>query len=360
VGRVAHQSPTVEDRTYTASKAWAPGGYLQSIGYQDGDTVGPTGYDEAGRVMSVAGIVNTVSYDASGRPRQKVNANATTTTWTYAPTRGVLERISTLMGSTPIQNLGYTIDDAGLVRVVTSPAAGEGWKYEYDELNHVQMAENTSNPGDTQTFDYDAGDRIKSNSRVGTYTYPLPGQPRPHAPAYVSGSLRTYDDNGNLEVGGGRAPVWNADNLIDEVGSTQFAYDGLGERVKKTDGSTTSLYPFGEVTGGPNPGTFWIHTDRLGSTLARIRSGWRADCTNMRTDWATRSMEQTAAAWRCRGSAQRPRPMAQAAAPTRVAGTLWSGSKDKDKGKNDDKKKTDFRKRVCQNYLAREGPRHSS
>ena len=126
LGRVLRQSSTVDGQTYTATKAWAPGGYLQSIGYQDDDIVGPIGYDEAGRVKSISGIVNTVTYDASGRPRQKTNANSTTTTWTYSPTRGVLEGISTLTGSTPIQNLGYTIDDAGLVRVVTSRPQARG------------------------------------------------------------------------------------------------------------------------------------------------------------------------------------------------------------------------------------------
>ena len=110
--------------------------------------------------------------------------------------------------------------------------------------------------------------------------------------------------------------MWNADNLIsqvdDQVGTTHFAYDGLGERVKKTNGSTTSLYPFGDdyevtngvttkyisveglgvvakkVTGGSNPGTFWIHTDRLGSidAVTKVRRQHRipADLPPLRRD----------------------------------------------------------------------------
>ncbi|MCU0280083.1 MAG: RHS repeat-associated core domain-containing protein, partial [Candidatus Nanopelagicales bacterium] len=69
----------------------------------------------------------------------------------------------------------------------------------------------------------------------------------------------------------------------------QFKYDALGERVKKTSGTTTSLYPFGDdyeitngvvtkyisiegvgvvakkVTGGSSPGTYWFLSDHLGS-----------------------------------------------------------------------------------------------
>lgn len=297
LGRVARQWPQLDGQTYTLNKTWAPGGYHQSTVYPDGDTIGPIGYDEAGRVRSVPGIVSTVTYDASGRPLQKTDANPnpTTTTWTYSGTRGVLEGISTLTGGTTIQNLRYDVDDAGLVRGVTSNVAGEGWQYDYDDLYHLAQATNPTSPGDTQTFDYDAGDRILYNSRVGSYTYPALGQPWPHAPATVNGSTYTYDLNGNLASGGGRAPAWNVNNLIDQVGTTAFSYDALGERVKKTNGSTTSLYPFGDdyeitngvmtkyisveglgvvakkVTGGSNPGTYWIHTDRLGSIDAVTR-----------------------------------------------------------------------------------------
>jgi RHS repeat-associated protein len=296
LGRVQQQWPQVDGTTYKLTKTWAPGGYHESTRYPDHDVISIL-YDEVGRVTSIPGILNAVSYDASGRPRQKTNANGTTTTWSYSPTRGVLEGIVTTSSAGLVQDLGYTIDDAGLVRELTSSVTGEGWQYDYDELDHLETATNPTSPGDSQTFHYDAAGRMEYNSRVGTYTYPLVGQPRPHAPASANG-VYTYDANGNLESGGGREPTWNADNLIDQLGATQFSYDGLGERVKKTNGSTTSLYPFGDdyeitdgvttkyisveglgvvakkVTGGSNdPGTHWIHTDRLGSIDAVTNLG---------------------------------------------------------------------------------------
>jgi YD repeat-containing protein len=49
LGRVSRQWRTFEGVDYIVNKAWFPGGYDQSISYPDGETVGPMGYDEAGR-----------------------------------------------------------------------------------------------------------------------------------------------------------------------------------------------------------------------------------------------------------------------------------------------------------------------
>jgi YD repeat-containing protein len=288
-GRIAQQSSTVDETTDTVTRGWAPGGYQEGTTYSDSDSVGPVAYDEAGRVRSIGGILTSMDYDASGRPREKVNVNQTRTTWSYHPTRGVLTGIATDQGA--IQNLGYTIDDAGIARVQTSNVSGGSWEYDYDEFYHVTEAANITSPGDSQTWVYDTGDRILSNSRVGQYVYAQPGEQRPrHSPKTVNGALYQYDANGNLlDDGGGRDPDWDANNLIERIGTTEFTYDGLGERIKKSDQSTTSVYPFGEdweiidgvatkyisveglgviakkVTGGSAPGTYWIHTDRLGS-----------------------------------------------------------------------------------------------
>jgi RHS repeat-associated protein len=244
------------------------------------------GYDEAGRVKSVPGFVSDLTWDALGRPDTKTNANGVFTDWTWSPNRGLLDRIkTTTAGGAILQDLTYTQRAAGLVQSVTSPVAGEGWTYDYDELYHLTTATNHSYPGESQTFDYDAGGRIQTNSRVGVYTYAT----RRHRPQTVGGSTLVYDANGNLVSGGGRAPVWNAENLITQIGTTQFKYDALGERVKKTSGTTTSLYPFGDdyeitngvvtkyisiegvgvvakkVTGGSSPGVYWFLSDHLGS-----------------------------------------------------------------------------------------------
>ena len=127
---------------------------------------------------------------------------------------------------------------------------------------------------------------------MGSYSYPADGQLRPHAPIFAGGVSYQYDAVGNLLSGGGRTPTWDAENRITAVGTTAFSYDAFGERLKKVSAQGTSLYPFGDdyeitngvttkyisveglgviaktVTGGVEAGTFWLHTDRLGSIQA--------------------------------------------------------------------------------------------
>ena len=81
---------------------------------------------------------------------------------------------------------------------MTSPIAGEGWSYQYDDLGHMTTATNLSNAADSQSFTYDGADRILASSRYGAYTYPSASQPRPHAPSSVNGVSLSYDLNGNV------------------------------------------------------------------------------------------------------------------------------------------------------------------
>jgi RHS repeat-associated protein len=294
LGRAVKHTRTLDGLDYVFQKQYDSSGRVIGIGYPDGDLVGQVGtlgspllYDEAGRLRAIPGIVSDIDYDAPGRPTGRSNANGTQTTWTYSQTRGFLERIYTT-GPALVQDLSYAVDPVGMVQQVTSPNTNEGWSYAYDDLYRLTSATNLSTPAESQSWQYDEIGRIEWNSRVGTYDYPLPGQARPHAPAVVNGNSYSYDLNGNLLSGGGRTPVWDAENRITQVGTTQFAYDGFGERIKKTASGVTSLYPLGddyEITNGTvtkyvsiggvgvvakrvGSTTYWLHTDRLGNIQA--------------------------------------------------------------------------------------------
>jgi RHS repeat-associated protein len=258
--------------------------------------LGPAAYDAVGRLKSIPGILNDVTYDAAGRPRQQTNANGTVTSFTYSPERAFLKRIETTAPGGLLQSLDYEYDDVGLLKQVTSPVQIEGWSYFYDDLYRVTSAVNHTNPGESQTFQYDSIGRLIFNSRVGTYAYPGVGQPRPHAPLSVNGSPMAYDANGNLTSGANRTPVWDVENRIAQIGQAQFTYDGTSERIKKVSPGVTSRYPFGddyEITNGmitkyvpvaglglvakrtgsgPGAQTFWLHSDRQGSIQAVTNS----------------------------------------------------------------------------------------
>ncbi len=132
------------------------------------------------------------------------------------------------------------------------------------------------------------------NSRVGTYVYPSPGQPRPHAPTTINGGSMTYDPNGNLLTGRGRTYTWDWENLPTQINTTQFVYGADRSRLKKLDSGNATLYPLGddyEIVGGTvtkyvtafgvgvlgkrvGPTPFWSHLDHLGSiTLVTDDSG---------------------------------------------------------------------------------------
>jgi RHS repeat-associated protein len=294
-GQVVHLKRAIPSSSYTGevSKQFDAAGRVTTQTYLGGDTIGPFAYDDAGRLTAIPGILTSVTYDAAGRPLVQTNANGTATTRQYNEQRGVLESLVTTGPGGTIQSLTYGYDPhLPLATSLQSPRTGESWTWGYDDGYRLTTATNPSSPADSQTFEYDSLGRITYNSRVGTYTYPLDGQPRPHAPTAAGGVSYQYDAVGNLYSGGGRTLTWDAENRIRTVGATEFTYDTFGERLKKKTGSNTSLYPFGDdyeitnavttryvsvdglgviakrVTGGSQAGLFWLHTDRLGSIQA--------------------------------------------------------------------------------------------
>jgi RHS repeat-associated protein len=293
-GRPAQQQRWLDGSLYIAERRYDSAGRLRGITFPDGDAIGtvaePLGYDAAGRLYSIPYILNEVRYDGAGRPtfQKAADTPLTVTTKTYS-SRGFLTDIETT-GNGSIQDLHYEPDAAGLVDFVTSSLPNEGWDYSYDDLHRLTSAQSLSfPPTESQTFQYDAIGRITHNSKVGAYAYPQVGYPHPHGPDTVNGGLYGYDLNGNVVSGGDRSIQWNANNLITQVTkagtTTDFTYDGLGERVKKTSGGPPSLYPMGddyEVANGVitkyvnvaglgviakkvGSTRYWLHTDRLGS-----------------------------------------------------------------------------------------------
>src|SRR5262249_55483174 len=100
--------------TYTMTTTYDAGGRLLSTTYPDNDTVGTLTYDGAGRLLAIPAIVTSLSYDALGRMTSQSNANGTTTTRSFDPSKGWLTAVKTMKGAATIQNLGYSNrDDEG-------------------------------------------------------------------------------------------------------------------------------------------------------------------------------------------------------------------------------------------------------
>lgn len=96
---------------------------------------------------------------------------------------------------------------------------------------------------------YDAIGNILAKSDVGTYSYPSPGQPFPHAVSAISGVINTtfsYDANGNLIGGNGLTYSYASFNKPTQIarGTTilSFDHDPEHQRFKQIAPGKTTVH----------------------------------------------------------------------------------------------------------------------
>jgi RHS repeat-associated protein len=288
MGRWQRKARTIDGQTYLFERDYDAGGRLLWQSYPDGDLMGSPGapleFDQAGRLSAIPGLVTSVLYSANGNMAVVTNHNGTVTTRGFAPERGWLTSLRTVRGTELIQDLTYTHDAEGKIVGIGSPFANESWTYRHDDLHRMTIARNLSSPSDTESFAYDAIGNLVERSRVGCYSYPAPGSPRPHAPLQAGGTQLSYNNNGNVVTRAGVPMVWDGLDRLVSYGADAFVYDPDGERVKRISNGETTLYPSDdyEVTSAGvvtkyfkvgtttmakrvNNATYWIHGDHLGS-----------------------------------------------------------------------------------------------
>jgi uncharacterized protein RhaS with RHS repeats len=101
------------------------------------------------------------------------------------------------------------------------------------------------------------------------YTYPADGAARPHALLTAPGRSYAYDANGNVASDGTRAYAWDGENRLLSVGGTSFVYAPDGTWLKKTSGSTTTLYLGADAEKTGSTWTKYLTPDavKVGSTV---------------------------------------------------------------------------------------------
>jgi RHS repeat-associated protein len=295
-GRPAVQVRTIDGAAYPFAYSYDTGNRLRTVSYPDGDMLGtkdaPLGYDAAGRLSRIPGVVDSATYDAAGRVTVQSNANATNTTYSYNPQRRWIDRIRTVAVVTgikqqppAIQNLSYARDADGNVTRVTSPLPHESWSYTYDRRHQLLASASQSDPADNQTFSYDLLGRMTYNSRIGNYAYGDQYAP-PHAVVQAGDRHYSYDAAGNMTSSNGLAIAYDGRNRPTALDGASYhatyGYDGNGERITQTHGGTTTHYIGDtEITDGVatkyirlgghsvakriGTATYWLHTDQLGS-----------------------------------------------------------------------------------------------
>lgn len=294
-GRQVRDARTVDGSTYTTATTYDAGGRVAAKTYPDGSSSGAFAYNASGQQTTLAGAITGTTYDAAGRVLTIGYANGVTTTYTYSPQRGWLNTVATAKGTTTIQSATYTRDAAGRITGIDGNRADEDWTYSYDALDHLLSATNTGVPALNQTFAYDLGGKLTSNSAVGTYSYPAQGTGafQPHAVQTAGNWTFAYDLNGNQTSRSTAAVVdrtidWDADNRPISVtlndATTAYAYGPDGERLKKQTSVGTTLYLGSDIERDPVGGwsTYpvpelrtaagaktWLHRDHL-TSVSRV------------------------------------------------------------------------------------------
>ncbi len=293
LGRIVSTVRTIGGVAYTTKNGYDAGSRLLWETYPDNDTLGtsanPMKYDGAGRLYSIPGIVNSVTYDARSNPLVQTNANGTTTTKGYSATRMWLTGISTAKGSTSLQGLSFTRDVEGKISQLVSGHVAEQWTYGYDQ-HRLTSASNAANSAWSQTFRYDNLGNLVYNSALGTYTYPPAGSNQPHAVSSAGPLPYQYDADGNMISGNGNTMTWDGEGNLVNVSGMTYVYDAEGTRVQKVNYPTTTTYVSDdyEVTGGVatkyislggvqlarrvGTTTYWLHADHNGSIQVETNS----------------------------------------------------------------------------------------
>jgi len=196
--------------------------------------------------------------------------------WSYDADQRLAGSEMYLSGSGPIVNHQYTFDPAGNLKEKLVRLQGQTWRecFGYDPRNRLTSAHTvastttcasgTPNTGDrpyAHAYAYSADGRTLSRTASGvmtTYTYPVAGSVRPHAPQQIGAASYTWDAAGNMATrtasGGTETFTWNAENRLASVtgpaGATTYVYDADGNRLlRRTPDGRSTLYVAGhEVT----------------------------------------------------------------------------------------------------------------
>ena len=289
LGRRSATTISIDGVSYTSGLTYDASGRPGTVTYPSGFAIRHS-YNSRGYITSVSEEGGATVYwqpnsvDAEGQITEQTFGNGVVTTKSFDPRTGRIDGISTVFGTTSIQDLAYDFDTLGNLKMRGDLRQGREETFLYDGLNRLTSTTLIdTNPGGgtltTTSYTYDALGNLASKSDVGTYSYGGNGA-GPHAVTAAGGKLYSYDANGNMTAGAGRTIAYasfNKPTLIredvtgDEAG---FVYGPDRARIKQhvVDGSLThdvvyfgNLYERRIRFGSPDE---LVHYIRAGETVA--------------------------------------------------------------------------------------------
>jgi RHS repeat-associated protein len=186
--------------------------------------------------LFTAPIVKAAAYDPRSNPTTRT-LGGVVESFTYDPYRFWLTGVSATLGTTKLHNVTLVRDGRGLVTARTNALdPTDDWTYKYDDVRRLTTASDPNHTPYTETFIYDALDRVTHSSRLGTYSYAPTGSRPIHAPTTLVSPANVtttngYDANGNLKTSGADSYSYDVENRPTIVRGQQTGYDAAGTRV---------------------------------------------------------------------------------------------------------------------------------
>src|SRR5262249_42498970 len=252
LSRPVQVATTISSTTYTFGAAYDANGRMSSVAYPSGFSPSYV-YNSLGYVQQLKDSSTGQAYwtanarDAEQHLTQQTAGNGVVTTRNFNAATGRLTSIVAGAGAS-VQNVSYTYDALGnlLTRAEANTEVSES--FGYDPINRLTSA--TLGVSLTKTFGYNAIGNLTSKTGVGNYTYPAPGQPRPHGVLSISGdtinTTFSYDPNGNQTDGLGRIITYTSYNkpktFTQGSRTISFSHDMDHQRFAQQTPEGTTVY----------------------------------------------------------------------------------------------------------------------
>ena len=235
--RLTQQRWTFAGRTYVTGYAYDGQDCLTRLTYPTGTALQLT-CDSDGRLTSVGRYLAAVVYHPSGQPAELLLGNGR-----RVVTEFDLRARPVTQDTVGLVRQAYEYDAVGNLVSYESSLAGPPRTMAYDELSRLISADG---PWGSTGYAYDAlGNRLQkiTGDDVTTYTYSPEG--RLVSTDGASARSFTWDDAGNLTSDGVHAFVWDdAGKLVESSDGARYAYNPLGQRVRRQDAHGTVLYHY--------------------------------------------------------------------------------------------------------------------
>lgn len=252
LGRPAQLQVTADAATHTIATDYDSAGRVAAVTYPSG-FVAVSVYNAFGYQTQLKdGATNQALWTANARDAelhltQRTAGNGVVTSQSFDANTGRLSGISA-GNAGAVQSYAYAYDTLGNMASRSDANTGLSESFGYDALNRLTSA--TVGLSLAKTFSYSATGNLLSKSDVGTYSYPAPGQPRPHGVLSISGGTLSatfsYDSNGNQTAGAGLTIGYTSFNQPASItrGTTtvSFDYDPEHQRFRQVGPGGTTLY----------------------------------------------------------------------------------------------------------------------